>query len=107
MNDLQALCAVALCPLCSVGLSAGNSWMHCIIYPGFAMRLVTCTDDHCMEMAEYIRRTAAELPRPRSDGFDQRIVDSIKERMLNSGRTPRAGGTLGASSGPVAPTRRD
>jgi hypothetical protein len=73
--------------MCFRDLIALESWAHGVIWPGFAMTLVTCTRDACMEMAECVRQWATDVPRaPRTDGFDQRAIDAIKSRMISPGK---------------------
>lgn len=82
--------AEAKCCMCSVLLVVEESWLFSIIWPDFAMTLVTCMGDVCMAKADMVRRRAAEVPRaPRPDGFDQRAVDAIKERMTGPQRMQR------------------
>lgn len=76
--------------MCSVLLLVEESWLFSIVWPDFAMTLVTCMADVCMAKADIVRRRAAEVPRaPRQDGFDQRAVDAIKERMTGAQRMQR------------------
>lgn len=86
--------------MCRAVLTVDESWLHCVIWSDFAMDLLTCTGDVCMAKADMVRRRAAEMQRAaRPDGFDQRVIDGIKDRMINSGRTLRAAGrTPGGSS---------
>lgn len=72
-----------MCDVELVLVDGASLWKHSIIYPGFAMYLFTCMAEICLDKAEIVRITAANIPRsPREDGFDQRAIDSIKARMV-------------------------